>query len=851
MAPIRCPLGCRVVLVALVAALGTAAGAVEAGPARDDGAQALKGAREARQAQDYPKARKLFSQAAESGLPLRDRLSARIELGDTCWEAGDLAGARAAYGAVWSQSEAPPAARTLAGLRIAAGYEREKNIAAARSEYEKIVALDGAPAHHVEEAQERLRELERQAAGRRPRDPTDSRAALPRMTGQSVEFHVAPGGDDGGGDGSPARPFASIDRARDAVRELKRRGPLPTGAAVVVHGGDYPVARTFKLAAEDSGTERAPVVYRSAAGEAPRFRGGATVQGFEPVRDPAVLARLPEASRAKVVRADLKAQGIVNYGAYTPGGFASGSGFRTRPILEVFFDGRPLQLARWPNAGYARIANVSGEAPVKAHGIAGSKKGVFAYEGDRPARWKNESDLWLYGYFFWDWADSYEKVESIDTEKRQIALAEPTHKYGFRKGQRYVAINALAELDVPGEWYLDRAADLLYLYPPSDPARAVVEVSLFDAPMVELDGASHVVIRGLTWDLGRADAIRIRGGSDCVLAGCAVRRFAGDGVVIQGGRGHRLIGCDIERLGRGGAIVRGGDRKTLSPGAHVVENCHIHDFSRIDHTYTPAILVDGVGHRVAHNLMHRSTSSAMRVEGNDHRIELNEIHSVLLESDDQGGADMWGDPTYRGNVYRWNYWHHIGNGLGCGQAGIRLDDAICGTRIVGNVFFRCSDGGFGGVQIHGGKDNWIDNNVFVDCKFAVSFSPWGEKRWKETLASNFIAPKLGAVSHDRPPYVARYPELARLAESADVNHIWCNVALGCGKLFNREVPGQDALGNAFLGGGLTAGKGPLRLKDLADVLARLPFRPVPLEAIGLYRDDLRAVLPVVEPVTPK
>jgi hypothetical protein len=116
------------------------------------------------------------------------------------------------------------------------------------------------------------------------------------------------------------------------------------------------------------------------------------------------------------------------------------------------------------------------------------------------------------------------------------------------------------------------------------------------------------------------------------------------------------------------------------------------------------------GNRIAHNLMHDSYSSAMRIEGNDHLVEFNEVHSVLLESDDQGGVDMWGDPTYRGNVFRYNYFHHIGNGLGTGQAGIRLDDAICGTLVYGNLFHRCSDGHFGGVQVHGGNENDVENN---------------------------------------------------------------------------------------------------------------------------------------------
>ncbi len=33
---------------------------------------------------------------------------------------------------------------------------------------------------------------------------------------------------------------------------------------------------------------------------------------------------------------------------------------------------------------------------------------------------------------------------------------------------------------------------------------------------------------------------------------------------------------------------------------------------------------------------------------------------VVTESDDQGAIDMWGDPTYRGNIFRYNYIHDVG-----------------------------------------------------------------------------------------------------------------------------------------------------------------------------------------------
>ena len=227
-------------------------------------------------------------------------------------------------------------------------------------------------------------------------------------------------------------------------------------------------------------------------------------------------------------------------------------------------------------------------------------------------------------------------------------------------------------------------------------------------------------------------------------------------------------------MGRGGTRIVGGDRKTLAPGGHFVENCHIHDLSRIDHTYTPAIWMNGVGNRIAHNLMHDIRSSAIRLNGNDHLVEFNEIRDVVWESDDQGGADMFGNPTYRGNVFRWNYWHHIGDRPRggeephCGRAGIRLDDAISGVLIQGNVFYRCSGGkhGFGGVQIHGGKENVLDNNVFVECAAAVSFSPWGDTRWRKVVGKALDSPDI-----DKSLYLARYPDLARLGEDHDRNTV--------------------------------------------------------------------------------
>jgi len=773
-------------------------------------------------------------------LKASDRLSLRLSLGHALAGEKKYAEARNEYAKVADTKDAPPHWRSLARLCAGRACILAKDYAGAKEEYGKVKAIPNGPRNHAVEAVDRLAEIDRLEAGKPARDPLASRVQLPKGPEPGRTICVAADGKDAN-EGTKDSPFATLTRARDEIRKLKQGGGLPAGGVhVVVCDGEYEIRETFQLTAEDSGTAAAPIVYRAADGKAPRFNAGARIAGFKPVTDDAILKRLPDEARGKVMRTDLKAQGIADLGKFEPGGFASGRGFVTHPMPEVFFDGKALSFSRWPNEGYVHIADILAPDGHQIHGRQGSKKGAFKYKEDRAIRWKEEKEIWLYGYWFHDWADSYEKVAKLDTEKKEITLAEPFHRYGYRKGQRYCAVNLLAEIDRPGEWYLDRSSGLLYVYPPSDPAKALVEVSVFDKPVLQLDGVSYVTFERLTWENGRGDAIHIKDGESCLLAGCTIRKFGGDGVVIGGGKRHGLLSCDISMLGRGGARVAGGDRKTLTPGGHFIENCHMHHLSRIDHTYTPCVLMNGAGNRIAHNLFHDSASSAMRIEGNDHRIEYNHVHTVLLESDDQGGADMWGNATYRGNIYRYNYWHDMGNGLGCGQAGIRLDDAISGTWIYGNIFQRCADGGFGGVQIHGGKDNWVENNLFVNCKAAVSFSRWGAARWKKFLEGR--ASQLKEVNATQSLYLKLYPEMATLYERVDENNIWRNVVLDCDRYLLRGGGKADLMENWVTKsnpGYVDPAKGDFKLKSGTPLEARLSFQPIPFDEIGLYEDTYR------------
>jgi len=634
-----------------------------------------------------------------------------------------------------------------------------------------------------------------------------------------ADFYVSASGNDRN-PGTLHKPFATLERARDSARASKAGGPV----TVWIRGGTYFLPRTFRLTAEDSGT-----VYQAYRNETVRLSGGRAIRGFRRVTDSAVLHRLDPAARRKVVALDLRTQGITNFGELTPRGFS-------RPThvagLELFFQGKPMQLARWPNGDWARTA--------------GATKGAedrFQYEGDRPARWAALDDVWLHGYWTWDWADSYEKVKAIDTAKHEIITYPPHGVYGYSKGKRYYAFNILEELDEPGEWYLDRKAGVLYFWPPAPLGRGEAAVSLLEEPLITLDGASSVTLRGLTLEYTRGDAVDIRGGANNRVVGCTIRNIGNVAVKIESGERHSVSACDISQTGDGAVILAGGDRPTLTPAGNSVEDCNIHEFGRWVRTYTPGVLVGGVGNRVEHNRIYDSPHCAIQLHGNEHRIEFNEIHHVALETHDVGAFYLGRDYTERGNVVRYNYFHHLGgDGVKAEDLvqAVYLDDCASGTLVYGNVFYRAGRA----VMIGGGRDNTIENNIFVECAPSVHVDARG-LGWASFWFNgkdNTLIDGLKAMRYKEPPYSTRYPQLVTLYEDPDTaapkgNSIVRNVSYSGGKwidyldgLTDKIVHVQDN----FIGGDpgfVDAARCNFQLRDDSPVY-KLGFKPIPMEQIG-------------------
>lgn len=728
----------------------------------------------------------------------------------TSFSKGEIEQARTKCKEVIGNQDFPSVLKSYSALLLAKSFLSEGNILTAKNLLQEIIDNRQYPQIHRFEAEKILSELNRASSFE------TKKYAIKHEKEFDIKIYVSSRGSDEKGDGSKKKPFATIYKAVEELRKIKS----PDKSAIIVIGkGIYKMDKSLILDERDSGSEKKPVVFRAQDKEGCVFYGGFQLTEYETVKDEKILNILPEQAKGKVIQFDLKKLGITNYGELKVRGF--GQPMPYPATIELYFNGRPMTLARWPNEGFAIVKKVIDPGSLKE-----KRPSVFEYDSDKPSRWLKAEDAWLFGYFRYLWADGTLKIGKIDPEKKTITTAQPYNYAGEgMAGQPiiYYAFNLLEELDTPGEWYLDRKKGILYFWPPENPEKAKIEISVLDRPMLVMKNVSNVIFERIIFDMGMHDGIQVENCNNILFAGCTISRMAGNGVVITGGCHNGILSCDIHTIGRTAIEITGGERETLTPATHFVENCHIYSFGRIDRTYTPGVVVNGVGNIVSHNLMHDCPSSAMRIEGNNHLIEFNEVHTVVTESDDQGAVDMWGNPVYRGNVFRYNYFHDIGK-IGkepflTGMAGIRLDDAISGQVLYGNIFENCSKGYFGGVQIHAGRDNILDSNIFVNCSIGIS-GGWNPKnivwKWyKEGQRSDY---------HNTKTYLSSYSELKNMFDDRGVNYAFRNIFVNSSKAF--ASPEKFVM-----------------FANLLDVesVKYIGFHPILLEKIGLYQDEFRKI----------
>ncbi|MBR5626914.1 MAG: hypothetical protein IKW74_04760, partial [Thermoguttaceae bacterium] len=229
-----------------------------------------------------------------------------------------------------------------------------------------------------------------------------------RINQLTPTFYVAKNGNDQWSgtlaDPNPEKtdgPFATLEKARDAVRLLRNNAKASDKSyTVVVREGVYELNSPVTLTREDSGTPDAPVIWTAAPGEDVLISAGKRLNGAHKVTDEAVLNRLKPEVRDQVVVIDLKENGVTEYGS------PDGNG------AEIFWDRKSMSFSRYPNEGFINIVDLVREGTHEAdiRGTKGIQEGIFYFDDDELLTWDQEKDIWVNGYWFWDWANQRQQV---------------------------------------------------------------------------------------------------------------------------------------------------------------------------------------------------------------------------------------------------------------------------------------------------------------------------------------------------------------------------------------------------------------------------------------------------------
>lgn len=680
------------------------------------------------------------------------------------------------------------------------------------------------------------------------------------LSASPLELHVSPSGK-AGASGSAIDPLPSLKEAANALKALPA-DKRADGVSILLSGGMHTLPEGVVFDESCSGSSNAALVITGEPGATPILSAGRPVSGsqLEPITDPSLAERLDPEAKAHIRQINLAKLGIP----------------AIAPFREVFNgDWRPLMLvqgtnalpiSRWPKGeyGFTTMKSVTDNGDA-THG------GTFIYRDDRPSHWQKalaENELWLRGFWRVPWVINGAQVKAIDTNACTITFVKDVgggigSKYkkdaqGRRSGdgnEAWCVVNLPEEISTPGEWAIDFKRQLLLIWPPDDANdQNPILVSANKDPLLSIDNASHVAVKGLRIIGSLGDGVQFKGGEDNLVAGCDVSHVARTGISLLGGIHHRAISNDIRETGGSGIAAAGGSKAKLEPTGHEILN---NDVSRAANDFPePAIqigiggasqiLKDAVGIRVAHNRIHDSANAGVRFGGADNLFELNEVYRIGMNSGDLGGFYGYCGFTGFGNVMRNNFVHHSMNGNA-----FYMDDGTSGATVTGNVAYKCAMG----VLMGGGHYNHFDHNIIIDCTKGIHIDDRGVSR-KYTLEDKRLGGDVRSVSPDQSPWKEKHPELAALVAGLETtipkgDSVIGNVLINCTTPI--ELPKPENAGGVEQKGNVTEGSlaeftdadnFDFSLKPGSTLVAAIEgFPPIPFQQIGLQIDEYRKSIP--------
>ncbi len=470
--------------------------------------------------------------------------------------------------------------------------------------------------------------------------------------------------------GTLAAPLNTIEAARDMARGIDG------SVTVEIMGGEYRLTNDISFTEEDSN-----VTYRAYNGEEVIIKGSAKIS-LENVskvtEDSDIYGKLTDGAKDNTYVIDLAAQGITQAmlmdgtKANTQYGTVYGYEFNSFYIDDVM-----QTVAQWPNnRDYAQFEKVNDTTSI-------------VYKEDTCDKWSDETGWWVGMWMPYDY--SYFKFGgvSIDTENNILKYidnpATTYEKYLYSK--RWKAYNLIEEMDVPGEYYIDRENRKLYYYSPNALTNQKIELDKNFARMITIDGADNLTFEGLTFAQSNGAGFSASNVENLTVKNCTFKDIGRTALAVGGGElcqtgtyytdeegkqvehwqkqrkngsyNVEISGNIFNNIGGTAISISGaGDNDTLTPSGNVIQNNII---SNVGYkSVHPAISLGGCGNTVKYNNISKATIGAIYVTGgNNHLIEKNEIYNVMTEVSDWGAFYEGGSDVFRGTEVNYNYIHDL------------------------------------------------------------------------------------------------------------------------------------------------------------------------------------------------